>query len=164
MDWSTILKYGTDKTMAMELVKVGVVGGLVYRCLNWYIESRSNRIGLPPGVESVYDDVELTKLLMDIQNYRGVSENEFLKTVENADRLVHRYINLRDRNILPELRDRVDAYTFFRSSVTGAYSMCEATKIKHAGKDAAVLYRLYQKLYYRLQQYFRSIISLTAYV
>ena len=78
MDWSTILKYGTDKTMAMELVKVGVVGGLVYRCLNWYIESRANRIGLPPGVESVYDDVELTKLLMDIQDYRGVSENEFI--------------------------------------------------------------------------------------
>jgi hypothetical protein len=161
MDWSTVLKYGTDKSMLGEVVKVGLVGGFLYKCMNWYVDSCVNRDGLPPGVVSVYDDVELTSLFTELQKHRDVSEYSFRKAIDNADRLVYRYINLRDKVVTPEIRDRVDSYAFFRASVSGAYSMFNSTKMAQTSKQSAVVHRLYEKIYYKLQKYFREIMTLT---
>ena len=159
--WQTILKSCTDAKSVQELVKVGVIGGLALQALSKLIETAWVQPDEAIHTDILYTDVELMALFRQVWKYRHLQAEGCHDAIQNADRLLYRYTQLRGGSIKPDLHDRVEAFRFFKASTDSLQLMCDSSKKTEPARSVVTLHRLYTKIYYKLKEYFQAVMGLT---
>ena len=145
----------------VDFVKVSVLASLVYSAIPYLVDHLYSQNKLQPATDVLHKDLELNALFLQLSDFRNLHQELFDNAVNNADRLLYRYTQLLQRTIVPDLRDRMEAYTFFRCSVDGILQLSRIGKDMVTPRKAVELHRIYSKIYYRLQVYFKEVMSLT---
>ena len=145
----------------VEFVKIGLAGSLVNRVIPLVVDLLSVKSDLQPVTQILHKDWELNSLFSRLQPFRKLQSHLFDAAVHNADRLLYRYTQLREGQIVPDLRDRKDAWEFYDRSRDDLLEIVKAAVKVESGKNAVQIHRWYAQIHNRLQEYFRRVVALT---
>ena len=135
--------------------------GLAYSLASTWIRQKTNSQDLSPATEALFTDAELFSLCCQLQEYRQVHPDVFSSIIDNADRLVLRYTQLRDKIIEPHLRDRAEARAFHDTCLRKLEFFLQAAKQQQDVRLAVEIHNLYVKIFEIIERYLLNTIRLT---
>ena len=145
----------------LDVVKIGIAGSIVNRLIPVVVDLLVVKSDLLLTTQILHKDWELNSLFSRLQPFRQLDSRLFDSALNNADKLIYRYTQLKEGSIVPDLHDRKDAWFFYDKSRDDLYEIAKIAVKQETKKNAVLIHRWYAQIHIRLQEYFRRIVALT---
>lgn len=139
----------------------GLVAGIGYSVFSIWLGQKTDNRELHVETEALIEDIQLFKLFCQLQRYRKVSEVDFVQSVDHADRLVFRLIQLRDKTIDVSVSDRTECFMFFKSTMDHLEKLLKKSKNHKNPKVPVEVHNLYLKIFEILETHWTEIMRIT---